>query len=266
MKKIILSIILILTVITQLPVHAANYEIKELIPADIETTIVTNRFSYKGFYYNVNKEDGDKSKRNSIVFRGIKNLSDEARPITISIALFDEKRLNIGTINYCTGNINPGEEITYEIPVTKEYLGDGFKAKDVKYISVLSDNLNCTTGGADYYIGETVEKIGIAKNNVITKPIELTLVVFIVVGAVLLFLFLYSFMFTTEHMNYDGEDTRRKFVYINKKLKQKRELQAMLHPEPEPEKKSEKSDKVLQQEEEAKNADKTGTDLHNMYK
>ena len=266
MKKIIFSVIILLIAVAQMQVFAANYEVKELIPVDIETTIVPGKFSYKGLYYNAKKEDGDQSKRNYIIFKGVKNISDEARPISISIALFGEDKLNIGTINYCTGNLNPGEEVSLEIEVNKEYLGEGFKPKDVKYISVLSENLNCRTGGATDFIGDTVEKIGIAKNNVITSPIKNTLIIFGIIGGLLLFIFLYAFMFTNEYNNMDGDDTRRAFKYQNKKLKEKRELHEMLHPTVEPEKPKEKTDEVLRQEEFEKNKDKTDTDLHNMFK
>ncbi len=266
MKKIILSVIILLITITQIQVNAANYEMKELIPVDIETTIVNGKFSYKGLYYNAKKEDGDKSKRNYIIFRGIKNISDEARPVSISIALFGEDRLNIGMINFCTGNLNPGEEIPYEIEAKKEYFGEDFKASDVKYISVISENLNCRTTGADEFIGDTVDEIGMMKNNVITTPIHNTLLVFGIVGGVVFFLFIYAFMFTGQYTDMNGDDTRRAFKYQNKKLKEKREMHEMLHPTVEPEKPKEKTDEVLQQEEYEKNRDKTDTDLHNMYK
>jgi hypothetical protein len=51
MKKIKLLLLVIL-LFSVIDTKAANYEIKELIPVNIETTIVTKNFSYKNFYYN----------------------------------------------------------------------------------------------------------------------------------------------------------------------------------------------------------------------
>ena len=54
MKKIknIVRLLILITIMTIIPVNAANYELKELIPVNVETTIVTKHFSYRGFYYN----------------------------------------------------------------------------------------------------------------------------------------------------------------------------------------------------------------------
>ena len=53
MKKIVICIFLFMIGFLQfnLDVDAANYEMKELIPIDIETTIVGDKLSYKHFYY-----------------------------------------------------------------------------------------------------------------------------------------------------------------------------------------------------------------------
>ena len=66
MKKIITLIITFLILMTAYNIQAANYELKELIPIDRKTTIVTKKFSYKQLYYDSNS--------NKIHFEGIKNI------------------------------------------------------------------------------------------------------------------------------------------------------------------------------------------------
>ena len=62
MKKILFGLLVIITVLTTIPTQAANYNFKELIPVDIETTIVGEKISYRRFYYNVKKnEDNTKN-------------------------------------------------------------------------------------------------------------------------------------------------------------------------------------------------------------
>ena len=78
--KNIIKIVLLLLTISIINTKAANYSIRELIPVNIETTIVTDNFSYKSLYYN----------NNYVVFKGIKNLSNEDLPISITIGLFDK--------------------------------------------------------------------------------------------------------------------------------------------------------------------------------
>ena len=205
MKKIVLSLILLMTILTAIPVQAANYSIRELIPVDIETTVIGSKYSYQGVYYNANKENADVNKRNYIIFRKIANISDEARPLSFSIALFGEDRKNIGTIHICEGNIEVKQGQPYEIEVTTEYLGKRendkyqYKPKDVKYISIIDENTTCRNKtGHDEYIGQTVQEIGYKKNNQFDETSKRTFTIYIVVGAVILGLFLYAFMFTNQ--------------------------------------------------------------------
>ena len=267
MKKIVLSLIVIITLLATLPVHADNYSVKELIPVDIQTSVHTSNFIYKGMYYNANKADADTTKRNTIIFREIQNVSDEAKPLSISIALFDEKRKNIGTIHICEGSLAVKQGVPYEIPVTKEFLGDGFKATDVKYIAVLSDNPTCRNRtGKDEYIGQKIDEIGMKKNNQLNTQEKNTISVYLVIGGALLAAFLYAFMFTNKYKNMDGEDVRQGYAYKNQELEQERQRELKLHPPKPPEKIQEKTDEVLRQEQQEANSDKTNTDLHNMFK
>ena len=87
-----------------------------------------------------------------------------------------------------------------------------------------------------------------------------------IVGVVLLLLFLYNFMFTNAYQNMDGSDVRAGYRKYNKELKKERERELKKHPPVEPEPVKVKSDKVIEQEKQAQNEDKSGTDLHNLYK
>lgn len=267
MKKIILSLIVIVTLLSTLPVNADNYKVKELIPVDVQTSIHTNNFIYKGMYYNAKKEDGDPNKRNTIIFREIQNVSDEVKPLSISIALFNADRLNIGTIHICEGNLEVKQGIAYEIPVTKEFLGSEYKPSDVKYISVLSDNPTCRNRtGKDEYIGQKINEIGMKKNNQLNTQEKTTIKVYLIIGGVLLALFLYAFMFTNQYKNMDGEDVRQGYAFKNEEMKEEREKELRRNPPKPPEKKQIKTDEVLEQEQQEANKDKTDTDLHNMFK
>ena len=265
MKKILFGIILFMTIIT---VNAANYELKELIPVGIKTTIVTNNFSYREFFYNKDN--------NTLEFKSIKNISSEDRPITISVGLFDKNRKNIGIFNYCTKSgkvesvadevLKSKEERGFVIEITKGYLYKENIHDDIKYISVLSDNINCNKENNFEYVGQEVEDIGVIKTNEIGKDAELLIKVLIGLGALLIVLFLYKFMFTNSYTNVDGDDVRDGYDKYNKKLQEDREEELRKNPPKVEEKKPNKPIEVLEQEEEAKHEDKNGTDLHNLYK
>ncbi len=278
MKKIknIVRLLILITIMTIIPVNAANYELKELIPVNVETTIVTKHFSYRGFYYNDNKMEADQLNNNFIIFKGIKNISDEELPVTISVAFFDSAKKNIGTINYCSKSdkasvvaetiLKPGEEKPYVIEVNKKYLQDGKTVNDIKYISVLSENEKCRITGSQEYIGQTVEEIGIAKNTVLDSQTQLLLKILTVIAVIGVIIFVYQFGFTRAYQNIDGNDVRQGFKRINQELKEEREYQERVNPTPPPEKKQEKTDKVIAQEKQAREEPKDNTDLHNLYK
>ena len=275
MKKVLLSL-LVLIGFSILPVNAANYELRELIPVNTETTIVTKNFSYKDFYYNDNKTEAEALHNNFVIFKGIKNLTTEEKPVTISIGIFDKDKKNIGIINYCSSKdktsvvagtlLKSKEEKSYVIEVNKKYLADGKTVKDVKYISILSDNINCNTGGTLDSVGRTVEEIGIPKNRTLDSQTQLLLTIMSIIGLVLLVLFLYKFLFTSAFQNFNGDDVRIGYKKYNKELKEQREYEARVNPPKEKEPIKVKTDEQILQEEKAAHEDKSGTDLHNMYK
>lgn len=270
MKKIILLITILITAILNINVNAANYKLRELIPVNKETTIVTNNFSYKGLYY-----DNTTKQESYIIFKGIKNLTKENLPVSVSIGLFNEKKKNIGTVNYCSSNddksfikdrgLDGKAEMSYTIKVDSNYLATDSKETDVKYISVLSDNINCRTTGAQDYVGQTIEKIGQPKNTLLDKDSKLLLTIVELIAAIVFMIFLYRFLFTNAFRNFDGEDVRQEYAYINKKLKEERKNNPQTKTK-RGSKKSEKSPKIKRQEQEAKKKSKEETNLHDLYK
>ena len=277
MKRIIMFItIFVITLVSQ-NVYAANYNIKELIPVNAHTTIGTNNFRYIDFYYNDNEMEADGLKNNFIIFSKIKNVSDEKKAVTVSIGLFDKDKKNIGTINYCSSKdktsvvagteLNPDEEKSYVIEVNKKYLADKKTVKDIEYISILSDNPNCTTGSSLDFVGQTVDEIGQIKNTGLSDDAELLIKILTGIGIVVIIIFVYNFMFSTRYKNFNGEDVRQEYSYINKELEAKRKYDSIHNPTPPKEVKAVKTQEVKAQEErENNNANKESSDLHNFYK
>lgn len=205
MKRYICLIILFLTIILVKNVNAANYELKELIPIGTKTTIVTKHFSYKQIVYD-NAKGNDK-----IHFTGIKNIYVEELPISISIALFDKNKKNIGVVNYCAKEskiLQPKEEIEFDIKIKKTNLGEKNTIKDIKYISVLEDNYTCKTGGSTNYLGKKIDDIGKYQDGELSDSSKLAVQIIGTIAAVIVVLFLYQFLFTNKFNNMDGNDVR----------------------------------------------------------
>lgn len=259
MKKIIVGVLVLLIGMT-LPVKAANYEMRELIPSGITTTIRGETFLYKGLSY----------KNGIIKFETIKNNSKEKKSLSISIGLFDEKKKNVGTINFCSSEMaldTKEEKPNFVIDVKGSNLETGKSYQDIKYISVLGENENCRVDGSTDYIGQTVEQIGMPKNNTFNDEqlLLINIVKVIVIGLVAWFL--YRFLFTTAFRNMDGEDVRQEYAYINKELRNDRERELKKNPPKPKEVKKVKSDAVIEQEKIQNEKDKEDdSDLHNFYK
>lgn len=256
MKRFIKVIFILVLSCIVLPVHAENYKIKELIPKKVDTTIRTDSFIYKGMYFD-NK---------GIHFNGIKNRTEGKLPISISIGLFNKSGKNIGTINYCDSSLEAGQEMSYIIKYNENYFAKNMDSKDIKYIAVLSDNINCRKDGSLDYVGKSIDKLGVISRYDVGTDTELLLIVLGAVGGILLILFIYHFLFTNKYSNFDGNDVRGAYKKVNEDLAKEREEELKRNPPTEPERKSEKSEEVLKQEEEASKEDKSNTDLHNMYK
>ena len=260
MKKYIKLLIILLLVGITLPVKAANYAFKELIPQDKTTTIRGNTFLYKNLTY-----------QNGVVkFELIKNNSKEKKPLSVSIGLFDEKGKNIGIINYCSAEqaLNSKEEKeNFIIDINGASMESGKTYKDIKYISILGENSTCRLGGSQEFIGQTVEEIGMARNNQLTSSELLIVNIFKVILVALVLLFIYKFLFTGAYRNMDGEDVRQEYAYINKELRKEREQELKRNPPKPKEPKKVKSDEIIEQERIQNEKDKADdSDLHHMYK
>lgn len=259
MKKLCLLFIVLITFITPI-VEADNYDMKELIPAGVTTTIRGDSLLYRSFQY----------QNGFIQFQEIKNNAKDKKSLSISIGLFDSNKKNIGTINHCvsTPQLESKESKTnYMIDVKGSYLEEGKTYEDIKYIAVLSENENCRTDGSKEFLGQTVEEIGMQKNTTITDSAEMLLKMIEVLVILGVALFLYRFLFTNAYRNMDGEDVRQEYSYINKQLRKEREKELKRNPPKPKEVKKIKSDKVLAQEQiEKEKENNQASDLHNLYK
>ena len=258
MKKILYGVLILLIGVITINVKAANYGFKELIPINTKNTLVTNNFSYQQFYY----EDGE------IVFKNIKNLANKDLPISISIAFFDENKRNLGIMNYCAESdiLKSKANREYTIDVTNSDVTKGKSIKDIKYIAILTDNINCTKESSFEYVGSSIDDIGMGKNNELDNDSVRLIHLMEFVGGVLLLIFLYEFLFTRTYQNFDGSEVRAGFRKYNKDLKKERERKLKENPPKPKEFTKVKTDEVLAQEEQAKKEDKSATDLHNLYK
>ena len=255
MKKLIKIIFVLFICLSIKNVYADNYKIKELIPPNVTTSIHTENFSYKMLYFD----------EKMVHFNGISNLTDKELPVSISIGLFDRKGINIGTINYCGYSLKARSEMSFKIEFSKEYMSNNYDEKDIRYIAILGDNINCRTDGSQDYIGKSIETMGVISNQELDDSTELLLYIMGGLAFLVAIGILYKFFFTKSFRNVDGNEVRKAYESINNDIKLKKEedmANVIVEPATDPAKPIE----ILEQEEKAKTEDKTGTDLHNLYK
>lgn len=180
---------------------------KKLFTTTGNVTIATNNWHYVGIHYEKGK----------ILFQSVQNVSEEDLPVSISIALFDKKEKNIGTINYCSSTdiLAPKEKQEYSISIEDSYLGPNKKIKDIYYMAVLSDNTNCFTDGSRDYIGQKVEAIGKEKTSIITEAVSFLGKGMLGLVGVLALAFLYKLLFTNAYDNMNGENIRKQYQESN---------------------------------------------------
>lgn len=260
MKRVVSYLIIVLVMLGLVEVNASNYEMMELIPLDVETTIRGDNFLYKDISY----------EKGSIKFGSIKNMSDEKKSLTVSIGLFNKKKKNIGIINYCSTEdaLDANDFVeNFSISITKEYLGEDYSIDDVKYIAILNENINCRLTGADEFLGRRVQEIYKAGNGSLSQNTVILIDMIKVIGCCLLLLFLYKFLFTKAYRNMDGDDVRQEYAYINKQLKKERE-EKKKNEVPKPKVvKTHKNEKIIAQEKsEGEKENKDNSNLHNFYK
>lgn len=256
MKRIIKLGILSVLLFT-LSVQALNYKTRDLITKNIEATVTGDDFRYKSFSY---------QEKNQTVSFTIKNEMTEELPVSISVGFFNAKEKNVGTIYYCdeTKTLPKGEETEITIKVNPEDL----EGKKIQYVSVLSENKGCYNTFSKEDVGKTIKQIFTTKEDIITNDVTLFVKVLGIVGAILLIWLVYRFAFTNSFENFDGNDIRRGYRNLERKRKKERQKEEKKKKEMELELVPErtKEEKIYEQEQEAKIEDKSGTDLHNLYK
>ena len=253
-KKITKTILLLLLMLSWKNIQALSYKMKELIPIHSTITMTTSNFCYKNMQFN----------KDTITFTGIKNLSEDESPISISIGLFGKNKKNIGTVYICDTNkiLKYKEEQEYIIHDISEYLMTNKTTKDIYYLSILSENKGCRTEGSKDYIGQKVEEIGKIKKNNITDDIKLFYKVLIVVGIIIIVPIIYKVFFMNSLKNINGNAVRDDYKNWQEAKKDKEPkiiMKTNLYKET-------KSKEILKQEKEAMEEEKNDTDLHNLYK
>lgn len=259
MKKIIRIVFtLLIAFVMTIQVSAMRYEFRDLMPSDKTVTLRGDIFLYKDM----------KLKNNEIEFRTIKNLSKENHAVTISLAFFDNKKENIGIINYCSTSdalSSKNEVLDYSIKIKSENLAENKNIKDIKYISVLSENSNCRLGGSKEYIGKKIEDINMIGNGELSSSTKLLINILKILAIILFIVFMYKYLFTSAYQNIDGEDTRR--YYKNKTKKHKNNNENLKPNNNTKTYKHTKSKNIMEQElHENDNANKDNSDLHKFYK
>ena len=137
---------------------AIESSVYELIPVGSTLDVVTEHFVYNSVRLN----------GNLLEFEAV-NFGSVKAPVSISVALFDENKKNVGMVNYCSTKdydssfantkLAANDWIYYSIVVKDKYFGKKKGLNDVKYISVIGDNAYCKVGGASNYLGKTIEEI-----------------------------------------------------------------------------------------------------------
>lgn len=249
-KKII-RILLIIILLAISKVGAASFKTKELIPAKSTVTVIGDRFKYIGMHLSDDK----------IIFQSVENISEKEYPISVSIAFFDKNEKNIGTIYACSQGemLLAGEKKEYSVSI-----GSLEEAEDIRYFAVFNDNVNCYNEISQDYLGQKIEEMAKTKEKMLTDDVEILVKVMLGVGALLIGIFLYKYLFTSSYANMNGEDIRKD--YQNRQEQKKEELLNNPPIKEEPILQKGKSDEVIQQEKRAALEDKTSTDLHNLYK
>ena len=147
-------------------VKALEHSLNELIPVDELATVSTDRFQYNDFSFSSKIDE----KGNGIIsFGSIHNNMKTNAPISIHVLLFDQNKINIGFLAYCSDKdleteytgfkLQGDKSTTFYIQVLPKYFENGKSAKDVSYIAVMDENKYCREEKATLYVGKTIEQI-----------------------------------------------------------------------------------------------------------
>lgn len=162
MKKIVIFL-LALVCFNTLGVEAKdNVNTNVLYPVNSSFDVETDYFNYKNIYYN--------SVNATLNVGEVYNSTHKKVPVSISLALFDSDKKNIGVVNYCSTEdlesdyafkqLTTNQSTPFYMQVLeKNHVANQKKLVDVAYVAVLSDNKYCKVGGKDNYVGLTIEEI-----------------------------------------------------------------------------------------------------------
>ena len=262
MKKILLGIIVFMCLIT---VNAKDYQPLDLIPIETEGHVTTDNYFYHGIYYDTNESTSLMS-NDTIKFDRIKNLDNEERYISVSIGFFDSNKDNIGIYNYCSSKDNKvklkqSEEKPLTLTINDDYLSEGKTLKDVKYITVMSDNPNCNSGYNYDLVGR---KAGYIEYKDPEKYdygyIKYYLYVLILIVVILLIKFVFDMT-----INKNSRITNRILGVSEKDLRSNEEIKKEYFERMEIEKQKRKKPEKKRDIKDISQED-GNTDLHNMYK
>lgn len=142
----------------------------ELIPADEVSTVILEDYAYMNFTY-INEVE--KQTYGVLKFELVKNKRKEKQPLAIDILLFDENKINIGRVAYCTTKdlageyaqvqVNSGGGSPLTVFVDDTYFVSGHTKDEIAYLAVLDDNDKCYVGNYNKYGGLTIEEIAQGK-------------------------------------------------------------------------------------------------------
>ena len=167
MKKICFYIgVVLLICLYALPVKASEYDLNKLIPIDTKATVHTDRFDYIDFSFSSEINE----KGNGVIhFTTIQNNMVTKTPVSINILLFDQDKINIGFLTYCSDRdfdskysafkLKGNESTAFAIDVFSKYFVSEKSAKDVSYIAAMDENAYCQVGGYTKYAGLKIEQI-----------------------------------------------------------------------------------------------------------
>lgn len=167
-------------------VSALEFQEKELISTEEIATVETANFVYQDFALQSVTEG-----KGIIKFTNIVNKSDKKIPVSINLLLFDENKLNIGYLAYCTEKdlssnytdfkLEPKSQAPFSINIGSKYFVSDKSFADIKFISVMDENKYCHIGGYNKYEGLTLEQIkdGKVAANMGEKRHNLNLVAFL---------------------------------------------------------------------------------------
>lgn len=165
MKKIFSFIILLCVFFVCDNVYAVNAKKIELTPVGDVFSIDTEHFYYSDISYSADNK--------KINIGQVKNKSDKASYLGVSILLFNAESVNIGFISYCSGKdldgqyaqlkVNASAISPLSIDIKDKYFVGDYTAYDVVYYAVLDDNYSCRAIDSNKYEGLTVDEISEGK-------------------------------------------------------------------------------------------------------